>query len=106
MRLLPQDSDISCGYGPLKLRYDHPFTRACELHDWEYSQSHADTPDKPIARVDWDLFYRWVIISKSASTDSERCRLALDICIYWPLARLGGVVLWDGDPIETTVPKP
>lgn len=96
--ILPEDKNDVCGYGPFNLGKDHPFTPACEIHDWEFKKSHNGTPDKPIDKVDWDLFYRWVLIVKAMPTDAERCKYAREICEYWPLARDFGPLLWDGDP--------
>lgn len=95
-RIIPEDNSIQCGYGPISLPLDHPFTRACQLHDWEFEQAHEGSLEKTIHQVDWDLFYRWVLIAKAEQNPERRCELAKDICYYWVLARWGGNVLWDG----------
>ena len=97
-RILPEDKEVGCGYGPFKLSRDHPFTPACNLHDWEFDRANAGDADKPLAQVDWDLFYRWVLIAKAQKDPEHRAALALEICRYWPLARKVGAYLWDGDP--------
>lgn len=104
--ILPVDRDNSCGYGPFKLPEDHPFTPACNLHDWEFDQANKGAPDKPLDKADWDLFYRWVLIANnSTGSYEEKCALAMQICKLWPLARTFGGVLWDGDPITESQPQ-
>lgn len=97
-KILPEDKENKCGYGPLSLPADHPFGPACDLHDWEFEQANAGHADKPLNEVDWSLFYRWVLIAKSMPTPELQCQFAMQICKYWPLARVGGGFLWDGDP--------
>jgi hypothetical protein len=94
--LLPEDPSNDCGYGPFKLPHDHPFTRGCNLHDFEFEQAHRGKSDKTIDQVDWELFYRWTMIARAAPTHAKRCELAGEICRYWPLARSVGALLWDG----------
>jgi len=96
--MVPEDNAPGCGYGVFKLPLDHPFTVGCNLHDWEFGQSHAGNADKPRDQVDWDLFYRWVLITKSESDLEKRIELVWDIIKLWPLARTGGDLMWDGDP--------
>lgn len=93
-KILPKDPSNDCGFGPFKLPHDHPFTRACELHDFEFVES--ATSGRRLSEVDWDLFYRWVLIAGAEADPIKRCRLASEICTYWPLARRGGRLLWDG----------
>lgn len=93
--VLPRDSSNDCGYGPFKLPASHPFTRACELHDFEFDN--AELSGKSLAQVDWDLFYRWVLIAEKYEDPMKRCKLAMDICANWPLARKFGGLLWDGN---------
>jgi hypothetical protein len=95
-KLLPEDSSNDCGYGPFKLPHDHPFTRGCNLHDFEFAQAHRGKGEKSLDQVDWELFYRWVMIARAETTHSGKCALARDICRYWPLARGFGGFLWDG----------
>lgn len=94
--LLPEDGSNDCGYGPFKLPHDHPFTRACVLHDGEFQLSHEGKQTKTEDEVDADLFWRWAMIARAASTFEEQTALMRDICEYWPLARIGGPLLWDG----------
>lgn len=95
-KLLPEDPSNDCGYGPFKLPHDHPFTRGCNLHDFEFAQARRGGGEKTIEQVDWELFYRWVMIARAATTYAEKCRLAGEICRYWPLAHSVGPLLWDG----------
>jgi len=95
-RLLPEDDSDQCGYYFLSLPEGHVFERGCSLHDWEFHQAHLGKGEKSLAEVDWDLFYRWVLLAKAAGTPEERCKLAQDICTYWPYARRFGGLLWDG----------
>ena len=98
MSFLPEDPEMKCGYGPFGLPLDHPFTRACILHDHEFELAHEGRPDKTKDKSDIDLFYRWVLIAKAAATEAETIDLFWDIVKYWPLARVGGNLMWDGDP--------
>lgn len=94
-KIFPQDSSDDCGVGPFKLPHNHPFTRACELHDFEFVESaHSG---KRLSEVDWDLFYRWTLIAQAEMDPLKRCKLAEEICYYWPLARRFGGLFWDGD---------
>jgi hypothetical protein len=94
-RIIPQDTSDDCGVGPFKLPHNHPFTRACQLHDYEFVESHRS--GKRLSEVDWDLFYRWVLIAAAEPEPLKRCRLAEDICQYWPIARRFGGWFWDGN---------
>lgn len=94
--ILPVDSSNDCGYGPFKLPHEHPFTRACTLHDYDFLQSHAGRAEKSINQADADLFWRWALIAHAEQDATKRCKLFEDICEYWPLARLGGKILWTG----------
>jgi len=99
-RILPHDDAIGCGYGPFKLPPDHPFTPGCTLHDYEFDEAHAGRGTKGIQQVDWELFYRWVLIAKAQQTYATKCALAREICRYWPLAHAVGGYLWDGEDGE------
>lgn len=94
--ILPEDSEVGCGYGPFKLPANHPFTRGCNIHDWEFDEAHKGRGDKGIQQVDWELFYRWVLIAKAEQSFAGKCALAREICKYWPLAHRVGPFLWDG----------
>lgn len=94
--LLPEDKECTCGYGPFKLPADHPFTPACRIHDWEFVEAHKGTPDKRLAEVDADLFWRWVLIARKQPTPEKQIELYEDAIKYWPLARRFGVFLWEG----------
>lgn len=102
---LPEDSSNDCGYGPFKLPHDHPFTRGCNLHDYEFDEAHHGRGDKTIEEVDWELFYRWVLIAKAETTYAGKCALARQICTYWPLAHGVGPLLWDGKNEQGTDDK-
>lgn len=95
-KLLPSDKCIRCGVGPFSLPVDHPFTRACALHDYDFDQAHAGTPEKTRAEADKQLFWRWALIANNAPTAEESCNLMRDICKYWPLARDFGGIWWEG----------
>jgi hypothetical protein len=95
-KILPEDKEAGCGYGPFKLPQDHPFTRGCNLHDWEFGEAHEGRGEKSIQQVDWELFYRWVLIARAEQTYTAKCALAREICKYWPLAHSVGPFLWDG----------
>jgi hypothetical protein len=96
-KLLPHDEEPGCGYGPFKFRGDHPFNRACNLHDYGFDDA-ADgdgKTDKTLDELDWDLFWRWVLIARAETDYRKRLYLVCDIIYAWPLARLGGKVLYD-----------
>lgn len=96
-RLIPEDKEVGCGFGPFKLSDDHPFVPACTLHDMAFDDAHRGVNDKDLSEVDWDLFFRMVLIAKAQGTPELRCAYAMEICMEWPLARFVGGVLWDGD---------
>lgn len=96
--MIPEDPARGCGYGIFKLPLTHPFTRACDLHDYEFGESHAGEPNKTKDEVDWDLFYRWALIALAEKNIEKRIDLVWDIIKLWPLAREGGNLMWDGDP--------
>lgn len=77
---------------------DHPFTRACILHDYEFGLSHEGKAEKTKDEADIDLFYRFALLAKAASTSEEKVKLLMDICKYWPLGREVGRLFWEGDP--------
>ena len=95
-KVLPEDPVPQCGYGPFSLPPDHPFTRACILHDYDFELAHNGQQKKTLDQVDAELFNRWALIAKNAPTVEEQLELMHDICDYWPWARRGGELLWDG----------
>lgn len=95
-KILPVDSSDDCGYGPFKLGPDHEFTPACRLHDHDFKLAHEQKAEKSIDQADADLFWRWALIAHNQSNAQKRCELMMEICKLWPLARAGGVILWDG----------
>jgi len=105
-RLLPDDKTVRCGYSIFSLPRDHPFERACGLHDYQYELAHKGINEQTLLEADWDLFYRFVLIAKAAPTPEARCRLGMTICKIWPLARLGGAILWDGVELKAVLPRP
>ena len=40
--IFPEDTEVGCGYGPFKLPANHPFTRGCNIHDFEFGEAHAN----------------------------------------------------------------
>jgi hypothetical protein len=99
-KLLPVDPSPNCGYGPFSLPEDHPFTRACVLHDAAYLEAHKQQNDHSLDHEDAALFYRWTMIARAAPTAAEQVKLMHDICLYWPFARIGGNILWDGKEVK------
>ncbi len=97
-KIMPEDKELGCGYGPFKLDPQHPFTPACLLHDNDYGLAADGVPEKTLNQVDWELFHRWAMIAGASESYEERCRLAMQICKMWPLARVAGPLLWNGDP--------
>lgn len=95
-RVLPEDPEPGCGYWIFKLPANHPFTRACNLHDDAFDEAHKGTHDLTLAEEDWRLFFRWAMIARAAQTPEERCALVSEICKYWPKARWAGKYLWEG----------
>lgn len=94
-KILPHDKEEGCGYGPFKLRMDHPFSRACGLHDYGFDDAANGEAEKTLDELDWDLFYRWVLIAKAEQDPRRRIYLVWDIIKCWPLARAGGGLLYD-----------
>ena len=70
--------------------------RAAALHDWEFEN--AKKEGKPLSQVDFDLFRRWTLQANAELDPIKRCRMAKDICTYWPYARGFGRYLWDASP--------
>lgn len=98
--LIPEDPVGGCGYGPFKLPLDHPFTRACDLHDYGYGLGHDGIPEQTKDELDWDLFWRWTLIAKAEPDLKKRISLCYDIVKLWPLAQIGGYLMWEGDPVK------
>lgn len=96
--LIPEDTERGCGYGLLKLPLDHPFNRACDLHDFDFGGAHkeGEAYEKSKDQTDFELAYRWMLIARAEPDPVRRCELIMDICKYWPLARYGGSLMWDG----------
>lgn len=97
-KLLPEDSEPGCGYGPFKWPKSHPFSRACYLHDWEFGEANRleESSAKTLDEANWDMFNRWLLIAQAEPSLKKRLELADDICRGYPLAKLGGRLLWDG----------
>lgn len=94
--MFPEDKDNGCGYGIFKLPEDHPFSRGCNLHDSDYALAHEGLAEKTKDIVDWDLFWRWTLLTRAEQDPARRIQLCYDICKYWPLAQIGGNLMWDG----------
>jgi len=103
MGILPEDKECGCGYWIFKLPLDHPFTRACNLHDYEFGLSEQGIPEKTKDRADIELFWRWALIAKNQPSDEETLGLIWDIIKFWPLARGVGELLWDRDPTSKEI---
>lgn len=99
-RIIPDDKVVRCGWGPLSLPTSNRLTPGCRLHDGDYDQAHAGINEHTLDETDELLFWRWTLIAHNQPTPAERCALAMEICKLWPLARIGGKILWDGvDPV-------
>lgn len=96
-KVFPSDPNPVCGYGPFSLPEDHPFTRACVLHDHEFQLAEQGLTEKTLAEADAELFFRWTLIANSQVMIEDKIRLMGEICKYWPLARKVGWILWDGE---------
>lgn len=96
--LIPEDPNPGMGYGPFKISADHPFNRAGLIHDWEFGESHKGTPDSTKDETDWDFFWRMALIARAEEDMERRLELTWDIIKLWPIARVGGNLMWDGDP--------
>lgn len=97
---IPEDPSPQCGYGPLSLPIDHPFTRGCALHDFAFLEAKEGVSERSLEEEDILLFRRWFYIATNASSVEERIMLLHDICRYWPLARGLGPYLWEGRLLE------
>lgn len=95
-KLLPRDNCSRCGVGVFSLPEDHPFTRACALHDYDFDLAHAGKAEKTRAQADKELFWRWALIANNRTDADEACELMEDVCKYWPLARRYGKLFWEG----------
>lgn len=98
---LPSSSEVdpanAAGWGPFRLPARCKWMqRAAALHDWEFDN--AEKEGKQLSQVDWDLFRRWSLEANAELDPIKRCRMAKDICTYWPYARGFGRYLWDGRP--------
>lgn len=94
--LIPEDEEVGCGYGPFKLPKDHPFNQVCALHDQEFGDGHDGMQQYTKDEVDWDLFFQWVQVASAEADPERRCQLAWDVCKLWPIARVGGSLMWKG----------
>jgi hypothetical protein len=95
VNLIPQDSDRQGGIGPFKYSKDHPFHRAFELHDDDYTNS--QTSGKRLSQADWEFFYRCVLIANAQQDPIQKCRLAEELCFMFKAIRAGGRYFWDGE---------
>lgn len=96
--LVPEDPNPGCGYGPFKLPLGHPFTRGCNLHDYDFGEAHelGEKAEHTKDQTDSNLAYRWMLIARAEPDPAMQCELIRDICRYWPLARTVGTLMWDG----------
>lgn len=92
--LLPDDPKPGCGYLRFKLPLDHPFTPACNLHDYEFGLNDSNQAEHTLDETDVMLFNRWALIAKNQPTVNEQINLMLDICRYWPIGHRVGKYLW------------
>lgn len=92
--LPPKDPIDRCGYFWVALPQDHPFTPACDLHDYDFSLARAGKPEHARDVSDALLFYRWSLIASKEQNPQKRIELLWDIIKYWPIAREGGNLLW------------
>lgn len=88
---IPKDPSNEAGIGPFKLPSGHPFHRGAYIHDYRY-----DNPtEQRLSEADWELFNSWFYITRAETDPIKRCRLAKDLCMYWPLARITGRYLYN-----------
>jgi len=93
-RFLPDDPNGGCGYLRFKLPLDHPFTQACNLHDYEFGLNDQNKAEHTLDQTDAMLFNRWAIIAKNQPTLEGQLALMRDICFYWPIGHRVGPLLW------------
>lgn len=97
---LPIDPNPVCGVWIFSLDPNHPFTRACALHDIDFLLAEIGKNDKTLNENDSDLFWRWTLIARAQEKPEDQIKLMLEICRLFPVARIGGRLLWDGDDIK------
>ena len=64
--------------------------------DLDFYAAHGGGRERSLDEVDWLLFHRWYLWVSNVQDPKVGAKFALDICKYWPLARVGGALLWDG----------
>lgn len=102
-KILPEDPTPGPGYYFLRLPGTHPFANLAEtsgagarLHDMDFEAAHGGASERSLDEADWLLFKRWYLWVEKLEDPKLRAKYARDICLYWPLARVGGSFLWDG----------
>lgn len=98
MSIFEGDEKNYFGIGPFKpLPSDHPFQRAAFLHDWSFERAHAGESEETLAEADEKLFWRMALLAHKQTDPQERCKLMMQICRYWPIARRTGGLFWEGE---------
>lgn len=92
--MLPEDQNNLCGYGPFSLPADHPFTRACVLHDYEFDLKHkGEATDGGRATADKMLLKRMLDIAKA----EDSVQLKFEAYAFYGIARVFGGLFWKHD---------
>ena len=95
LNLTKPESDNSAGWGPFRLPEDAQWMQlAANAHDFDYARSDVAPDEKRRSEADFDLFWRWALFAHGQEDPIQRCKMAKQICEYWPLARTAGVYLW------------
>ena len=91
--MLPEDPNNVCGYGPFSLPAEHPFTRACILHDYEFDLKHKGEVTEGRRSADKMLLKRMLEIANA----EDSMRLKFEAYAFYGLARVFGGLFWKHD---------
>lgn len=88
--VLPDDSELGCGYGPFKTGVNDPFLRACVVHDYRYEQheSGSEYEGYSRARADREFLSNMLRIAQNDPVQLVRAY------VYYAAVRVLGGFFW------------
>lgn len=94
----PEDPNDVAGYGPFALPPDHPFNRAGSVHDYYFTEARRDPAEgMTLDYADIRLFRMFAFLAMNQPTREKQLDLMMDACLFWPIARDIGSLIWKGE---------
>lgn len=93
-RFIPHDPVTRAGLGPFTLPASAQWMESVfAYHDFYYDIGPAN--NMRLSDIDWRIFRALTIAAAQAEDPMQRCHRAHQICLYWPIMRRAGHILYN-----------